>query len=350
MKRFYPTLLLVAIAFASYSQTYITQVKPAGEKLWGYANQKGEIIIPPKYSKCYKFSPEGWAAVYNQDERQYFFINPKGENLNTEVKGFKLKDGFGFDVEGFKSGLAMIKVGEKWGYMNAEGKMVIPAKYDDANDFNDGFASAKVGEKYFVLDAKGKEYAVDAAGVNDIRAFNEGLAPIRTTDKKFGFVGGDGKVVIQPQYQTVGYFKNGLAWAKSADGKLGYIDTKGEWVIKPQFDAGKEFDKESGLARVKTGDKWGYVNKSSEMMYVSSADAWGDFSEGLADGKVGDKRGFYNNKGEWVIKPQFDGTRDFKNGFAAAKQGDKWGMIDKQGNWVIPAKFDGIKDMELVKY
>ena len=349
MKRFIPTLLLAAIASVSYSQNYYTQVKPAGEKLWGYANQKGEVVIAPKYAKCYKFSPEGWAAIYNQDERQYYFINTKGENMNTEVKGFKLRDGMGFDVEGFKSGLAMIKVGEKWGYMNTEGKMVIPAKYDDANDFNDGYASAKSGDKYFVVDTKGTEKPVDASGITEVRTFSEGMAPYRASDKKFGFIGSDGKVAIPAQYQTVGYFQNGLAWAKGADGKLGYVNSKGEWVIKPQFDAGKEFDKESGLARVKSGDKLAYVSKSGEMVNVSGTESWGDFSEGLADGKVGDKKGFYNSKGEWVIKPQFDGTRDFKNGFAAAKQGDKWGMIDKQGNWVIQPKFDGIKDMEAVK-
>jgi hypothetical protein len=349
MKRFIPTLFLAACTLVSYSQTYITQVKPAGEKLWGYANEKGEIIIQPKYSKCYKFSPDGWAAIYNPDEHQYYFINTKGENLNTEVKAFKLRDGMGFDVEGFKSGMAMIKVGEKWGYMNTDGKMVIQAKYDDANDFNDGYASAKMGDKYFVLDTKGTENPVDASGITDMRSFSEGYAPYKASDKKFGFIGSDGKVAIPARYQSVGYFQNGLAWAKEADGKLGYINSKGEWVIKPQFDAGKEFDKESGLARVKAGDHWAYVSKSGEMVNVNSTETWGDFSEGLADGKVGDKKGFYNSKGEWVIKPQFDGTRDFKNGFAAAKQGDKWGMIDKTGKWVIQPKFDGIKDMEAVK-
>jgi len=350
MKRSILTLLLTAFAFVSFAQSYITQVKPAGEKLWGYANQNGEIILPAKYEKCYKFSPEGLAAIYDKEERQYYFINPKGEKLETEVKGFKLKDGFGYDLEGFKSGIAMIKQGEKWGYMNAQGKMVIPAKYDDAYDFNDGFASAKAGEKYFVLDTKGNEYAVNAPGIGDMKGFSEGLAPYRTADKKFGFIGDDGKVVIEPQFLAVGYFKNGLAWAKNADEKIGFINIKGEWVIKPQFKTAKHFDKESGLARVEADGGWGYVNKSGEMMFVKGAESWGDFSEGLADGESKGKKGFYNSKGEWVIKPEYDDVRDFKNGFASVRKGEKWGVIDKTGKLVIEPKFDGIKDMELVKY
>ncbi len=340
--------LFLTGAFTAFSQTYLTQVKPMGSKTWGYANQKGEMVIPAQYAKCYKFSSEGLAVIYDQTERQYYFINTKGEKITTEAKGFKLRDGMGFDVEGFKSGLAMIKMGDKWGYVNTSGKIVVPAKYEDANDFNDGYAAVKSGGNFFILDTKGSETAVEGANILDIKDFSEGLAPYKTADKMTGFIGTNGKIAIASQYQSVGYFKNGLAWAKAADGMLGYINPKGEWVIKPQFTAGKEFDKESGLARVKVGDRWGYVNKSGEVMYVSDADAWGDFSEGLSDGSKNKKKGFYNNKGVWVIQPQFDGVRDFKNGFAAAKQGDKWGMIDKTGKWVIQPTYDGIKDMEKV--
>ncbi len=347
-KLFLVVALAVSSAFASFSQTYLTQVKPAGSKTWGYANEKGELVIPAKYEKCYKFSREGLAAIYDREERQYHFINTKGERLATEIKGFKLRDAMGFDVAGFQNGLALIKLGEKWGYMDAAGKLAIPAKYDDANDFTDGYAAVKSGTSFFVLDKKGTETAVDGPGILDIKDFSEGLAPYKTADKKTGFIGTDGKIAIQAQYQSVGYFSNGLAWAKDMGGMLGYINPKGEWVIKPQFPAGKNFDKVCNLARVKQGEKWVYVNKAGEVITVSDADAPGDFSEGLADGKKGEKKGFYNTKGEWVIQLQFQDTRDFKNGFAAAKMGDKWGMINKKGEWVIQPIFDGIKDMEAV--
>lgn len=341
--------ILMSATISVYSQTYLTQVKPTGSKTWGYANLKGDVVIPAQYAKCYKFSPEGLAVIYDQQERQYYFINTKGEKLNTEVKGFKLRDGLGFDVEGFKNGVALVKIGEKWGYIDTQGKVAIPAKYEDANDFNDGYAAVKSDGKFLVIDTKGDEKVVEGSNIVDIKDFSEGLAPYKTSDKKTGFIGTDGKIAIQAKYESVGFFKNGLAWAKENGGNLGYINPKGEWVIKPQFTAGKEFDKESGLARIKNGDKWAYVNKSGEVMYVNDTETWGDFSEGLSDGKRGDKKGFYNNKGQWVIQPQFDGVRDFKNGFAAAKQGDKWGMIDKEGKWVIQPVFDGIKDMELVR-
>jgi len=340
--------LLFLIGYGTFAQTYVTQIKPAGSKKWGYANMKGEVIIEPQFDKCYEFTSAGLAAIYDSKNRQYYFINLKGEKLATDIKDFKLIDGFGFNLKGFEDGLVPVKQGEKWGFLSTEGKLVIPAKYDHVTDFNGGFAPVKSGTKFLVVNTKGEEFPVDGAAV-DVKDFSESLAPFRAADKKFGFIDEGGKVVIPAQFESVGYFKDGLAWAKTADKKLGYINTKGEWVIKPQFDVGKNFGDESRLARIKSGDRWGYVSKSGEVTYLKDTDIYEDFFDGLARGRKNDKFGYLNSKGEWAIAPQFDGSRDFKNGYASVKKGEKWGVIDKSGKWMIEPAYDAIKDMELVK-
>ncbi len=340
--------LLLFFCSAVFAQTYVTQVKPAGNKKWGYADLKGELIIPAQFDKCYEFSSAGLAAIYDSKNRQYYFINLKGEKLATEIKDFKLIDGLGFDLKGFEDGLVPVKQGEKWGYLNTEGKLAIRAIYDHVSDFNGGFAPVKSGSTIKIINTQGEEIAVDGA-VTDLKTFSESLAPFRAADKNFGFINENGKVAIPAKFESVGYFKDGLAWAKTADKTVGYINTKGEWVIKPQFDVAKNFGDESGLARIKSGDKWGYVNKSGEISYLKDTDIYEDFFDGLARGRKNEKFGFLNSKGEWVIKPEFDGSRDFKNGYAAVKKGEKWGVIDKSGKWVIEPLYDGIKDMERVK-
>lgn len=346
------TLLAVSAitlnTFLFHAQTLIFQAKPAGSKTWGYAGINGEFIIPPQFEKCYEFSPDGLGIVYEPKSRQHYIIDLENNKLTTEKPDFKIKDGLGFNASKFQNGLLLVKIGEKWGYMNAEGKMAIQAIYDDGNDFNSGFAAVKKGTKILLIDTKGNEIEPAVAAM-DIKDFTEGLAPIRTMDKKFGFVNGEGELVIPAQFESVGYFSDGLAWAKTADKKLGYIDKNGKWVIEPKFEAGKEFDAESGLARVKQGDQWVYVNKEGKITTISDTESWGDFSEGLAEGKKGALRGFYDHKGTWVIKPQFEDVRKFQNGYAPAKLNGKWGIIDKSGKWVVEAKFDAIKDIILVK-
>ena len=343
-------LAVIVFTIQPFAQSYVIQVKPTGSKFWGYADITGKMIIPAQFEKCHKFSPDGYATIYGKKERQYYFIDIKGEKLATEITSFKIQDGFGFDVDGFVDGLIAVKIGEKWGFLNSQGKLAIPAKYDKVTEFSSGYATVTLNERYFVLNTKGEETKVDVSEILDVRPFTENLAPYRAADKTFGFIGPDGKPAIPAKFESVGYFSDGLAWAK-ADGKqLGYINTKGEWVIEPKYAAGKEFDTSTGLARVKLQDgKWAYADKKGELLYVNDTEVWGDFSEGLADGKKGDKRGFYNNQGDWIIQPQFEGVRDFKNGYAAAKLAGKWGVIDNKGQWVIQPSFDGIKDVEKVR-
>ena len=85
--------IVLAFAFSllgtiTFAQTFVTQVKPAGNKKWGYATIKDGIVIQPQYEKCYKFSESGWAPIYDSKQKEFYFINLKGEKLNTEVKGF----------------------------------------------------------------------------------------------------------------------------------------------------------------------------------------------------------------------------------------------------------------------
>ena len=350
--KFITTILVALLGFGFNAQAqriFVCQVKPLDSDLWGFVNQKGEFIIKPQFEKCFEFSSDGLAPVLNTKTKQYYFINLKGEKLATEITEFELQNILGFDVKGYNCGLVAVRQGKKWGFLNTEGKLAIPIKYDDVTEFTDGYSVATIEKKNFVLNTKGEEFAIDEKDVVNVKHFTEELAPYKSTNNLFGFIGKDGKIAIQAQFESVGYFSDGLAWAKTKDGILGYINPKGEWIIKPQFTFGKNFDAQSGLARIKIGDKFEYVNKTGEILYVNDTEDWGNFSNGLADGKKNKKIGFFNNKGQWVIQPQFDAVREFKNGYAAVKKDDKWGAIDMEGNWIIQPTFSSFKDFELVQ-
>lgn len=47
------------------------------------------------------------------------------------------------DAKWFSEGLAPVKVGKRWGYINKAGKLVIPAKFTVANNFRRGFVESK---------------------------------------------------------------------------------------------------------------------------------------------------------------------------------------------------------------
>lgn len=125
-------------------------------------------------------------------------------------------------------------------------------------------------------------------------------------------------------------------------------------MIKPQFESAMKFSE--GLAKVQVGGRWGYVDKTAQVVIKPLFDEVhseeGDcqsFSDGLACIEVNEKVGYIDRDGRVVIQPQYDVASPFNNGVAAvavgkystdkpgsdiAGRGDKWGYIDKNGRYV----------------
>ncbi|WP_299250446.1 WG repeat-containing protein [uncultured Cytophaga sp.] len=338
-------LLLCMISFHASAQTYVTQVKIKNGR-WGYANLKGEIIIPATFRKCLEFTGN-LAIVFDDEAKQYYFLNINGKRVRSELPKFTIQGGYySFGGSLFADGLLAVENG-KWGYLNNFGKVAIPVQFAEASVFNGGYATVKLKNDYFVIDTAGNKTAINVKVINGLNHFSEGLASYRDDKDHLGFINHEGLVKIQPEFKSVGYFVGGVAWAKTLQNKVGYIDSLGKWIVQPNFDEAHDFDPMSERARIKIGEKSGYTNMLGEVSYLDT-DNYSDYSEGYVIGEKNAKFGFLNAKGEWVISAQFDGLRSFKNGYAAAKSGEKWGVIDKEGKWIMAPQFYGIRDMELV--
>ena len=90
--------------------------------------------------------------------------------------------------------------------------------------------------------------------------FNEGLKGYEV-DGKWGFINEQGKVVIKPQFDDVGWFSEGLC-AVEINGKWGFINKKGTIVIQPKYGFARNFY--NGYSVVVTNDLWGAINKKGE--------------------------------------------------------------------------------------
>ena len=56
----------------------------------------------------------------------------------------------------FHEGLAVVSLGDKYGYIDKLGQEIIPCIYDDADDFEFGVAVVEIGEKEGLINKKGK--------------------------------------------------------------------------------------------------------------------------------------------------------------------------------------------------
>src|SRR5664280_2538050 len=64
--------------------------------------------------------------------------------------------------------------GEKWGYIDTKGKLVIPAVYEDEGLFSDGLAPVELDDKWGYIDTKGT--MTEPAIYYNAWPFREGLA------------------------------------------------------------------------------------------------------------------------------------------------------------------------------
>jgi hypothetical protein len=165
----------------------------------------------------------------------------------------------------------------KWGFADARGVLVIPARFDAALPFKDGLAKVGlVDEELPKIDSKPNIQwgYIDESGtvVVDLRyfaikEFHEDLAAVAVIDKdktpyhvygrssdypnvKWGYVDRAGKGAILPAFSEAGDFSEGLASVNlivksdfhcEIPRNYGYIDRTGALVIQPHFASAGQF-------------------------------------------------------------------------------------------------------------
>src|SRR6478735_5263259 len=126
----------------------------------------------------------------------------------------------------FSEGLAAIKIGDAWGYVDRQGKLAIAPSFAEAKGFSENYAGVAKGGKWGFIDRSGK--LVVPMSYIAISNFSEGLASV-TVDEKTGYIDAGGQLVIQYQFSQAGDFKDGVAVVKTDEG-YALINKRGEFV------------------------------------------------------------------------------------------------------------------------
>lgn len=286
-------------------------------------------------------------------DRKYGYIDRNG-NMVILARFEEARD--------FSEGLATVKIGDKYGCIDSNGRVVIPPRFDFIGEFKNGFAEIRfdrletgkidrtgkilIAPSSPMLTFRNRKYGyvnrngniVIPARFEEATDFNEGLATVKIGDK-YGCIDSSGKVVISPRFDFIGKFKNGLAEITLDRLERGKIDRTGKIVIAPSsrmLTSGGEDD----------NGKYIYEDGYRKMVIPAQFDFAADsFVEDMAWVAVKGRIGYINNKGKTIVSPQFDyqggdGTGNFDSGWARVCLQSKCGYIDKTGKIVIPLKFD----------
>lgn len=323
-----------------------------------YIDKSGKVVIKTNprldISDSREFS-EGLAAI--KQGNLWGYIDTKGSLV--------IKPQF-VRAEYFFDGLARVRkpdaksvTGSLWGYINKTGKLVYETKFDEASDFSDGMALVYYENKFAYLTPTGKiAFEVPKGRYLRLNSYSEGLAKF-CVEVGCGFLDKTGKVKIEPRKGIGGDFHDGRAAFRLPRGddilhdKYGFIDKTGKIVIEPVWDWVWDFSDGVAIANPESNepkviDTGGKIIIDFKKANIEGFLDVGSFHEGLGRIKVlAEARGFVvrplygfiDKTGKMVIKPQFRLVSQFNGGLAFVGYENDYGYIDKTGKTIWPSKF-----------
>ena len=242
------------------------------DRKWGYIDRTGAWVIQPQFFANGNFS-EGLGLVATacqsdpHGDPRSPICYPEKIGYIDHTGRFVIQPRFRMAYD-FAQGLAAVEVGNKTGFIDTAGALVIAAKWTTGSHpkFADGRAPVQIGDKWGYIDRTGRlviqplsRIAVD---------FSEQLTLV-VVDHKWGFIDTTGAIAIVPQFYLAMPFSEGLAAVQVSPGMWGYIDRSGRIVIEPrQRIFASPFAR--GLARVEEQDGSRYIDRTGNIVWAES--------------------------------------------------------------------------------
>ena len=196
---------------------------------YGYLDKTGKVVIPATLKVGGNFC-DGLALV--ADDKKELFIDPSGRTV-IDIQKARLHTSESF----FSEGLSPILHGEKnlTGFMDKGGHVRIPGIFQRTFGFRHGLAAVQLKEKWGFIDPNGK--MVIPAIYEFATWFGEsGLAPVALKPHSHIYIDRHGKQAVPGNFYSAGEFTNGRALVMDANQWMSLIDTKGKVYWKGKLE------------------------------------------------------------------------------------------------------------------
>ena len=261
-------------------------------------------------------------------------------------------------------GLIPVTSGGKHGFLDADGREVLPCFFTYISDFKDGYARTNYGGSMMLRDEPygGQWGLIDTLGRETIpcRYYyldtpGEGLAAFMLEQfGNFGYVDVKGNVAISPRFAVAKPFSGGVAVVSYNNVNYGLVDRNGNEVSSFRYKRIGEFH--DGLAPFNTNlygmnfqgmePRCGYIDTEGREVLPAKWDDAGEFSEmrapvmrfGVNSEDFYDARwGYIATNGQLVVPFKYHEAYPFSCGLARVfVKGLGYGYINRKGEEVVP--------------
>lgn len=314
---------------------YPVSSKTATGVKWGYMNPRGKIQIKQIFDQAMEFQGNGLAVVGKNGK--YGLINHGGNFVVQPIYD---------SISDFSEGRAQVIDEQGFKVIDTSGKVITSKVYSFIGSYENGralFGEALENGQYLYgyLDRQGKE--VVPATFLTAHEFQGDKAVVQLPSNEYALINKNGTVLHKYPYTVVGNLGEGLlAFKETEDGKFGYIDVKGKIVIPPKYTSAMPF--EHGYAVVNMAedytDQYGLINKEGKFIYPPIYNDIHHLGKNrVAIGKaIKEGSPFYGSNyalgtidGTVLTEFKYLTILEFKEGVASATTGKETHFINKLG-------------------
>ncbi len=295
--------------------------------LWGYLNKDGSVFLKARYRTVVEYS-EGKAIVQDLNNR-YHIIDENKEIVSDSLNYEK--------VNKLKSGRALVKDAQRYGYLDETGNVTIEMDYEYATDFFGGMAIVTKNRKQGIIDVNGQE--IIPIQYDKIWLPKSNIIRYKD-DNKYGFIDYDTKESVYSQYHSATDFQSDHAIVNNGDKYL-VLSKSGKTKSLPYslVDNGGE-----GKWMYALNASYGFLSNDGTVLCPANYDLVMRYKEDRAGFAINDIWGYLDEKGEIVIAPKYPLVWDFVDGYARMIGRTGFGYINKDGEDILPAQYMEIRD------
>lgn len=221
-----------------------------------------------------------------------------------------------------------------FGLINREGEYILQPIIDELTYLEENYFYAFDGRQYMLIQGREERADIKYTSFHKITLENNSMMLEYIHGKLRRVMDNEGILLDQTGMEKVTEVGHKFYNVFLRDKSIGLLGASG-WLVDPVMGLEQILPGKENLYGVKKDGKYGYVNKSGQMLVQNKFDAISVFSEGLAAVKIKDLWGYVDQAGQMVITPQFEEVLDFHKGISVVKQNGKSNLMDAKGNLLL---------------
>lgn len=284
---------------------------------WGIINQEGEEVIQPSYEEMIVIpdkTKDVFICIYNVNEEtgtyQTKAINSKDETILTGYEQIEALDNIDKNSNvWYEENVLRVKKNGRYGLIDLNGKVLLPAEYDDITVL-EGIENSLIIKK----------------------------------DGNVGLVNDTGSIIIDVNYKEIkglgDTYKDGYITIDE-QGKYGLISATKKQILEGKYDEILQVPLKEYYV-IKENGKQKLINSNGEILIDNGFD---EIKSITTNGIIYIKDNLYGEmttSGEVTIKADYQELKEVKEQIYIAKQNNKYGIIDGLGNVLTAFEYDGM--------